>query len=225
MGDEYRNLREGAQSYPHGVDLHSSSIWMIYFDFLQATLLSMSTLTSQSITFSRPGHLTPLPNSHDEPQLALVDPTIGSLEERRSALTYAPENLLRRKLFLVPTPSGIPGEEIEPGSAPQPSPLNELPPVRQTVERYVVGVVEIWGGRRSAMQLARSSHRKVYQKLLGLTGNQGTLPRIRKIYINEPIEGVVESAVTLRFDERVRSLVLRFEGVDKRWLCTQLELL
>jgi len=31
--------------------------------------------------------------------------------------------------------------------------------------------------------------------------------------------------VTLRFNDRVRSLVLRFEGVDKRWLCTELALL
>jgi len=31
--------------------------------------------------------------------------------------------------------------------------------------------------------------------------------------------------VTLRIKERVRSLILRFEGVDKRWVCTELNLL
>jgi hypothetical protein len=50
-------------------------------------------------------------------------------------------------------------------------------------------------------------------------------PKIRKIYISEPIEGVAETTVTLRIGERVRSLILRFEGVDKRWLCTELVLL
>jgi hypothetical protein len=50
-------------------------------------------------------------------------------------------------------------------------------------------------------------------------------PKIRKIYISQPIEGVAETTVTLRIGERVRSLILRFEGVDKRWLCTELVLL
>ena len=48
------------------------------------------------------------------------------------------------------------------------------------------------------------------------------LPKIRNIYISEPIEGVGEVTVTLRYEERVRSLVLRFEGVNERWLCTEL---
>ncbi|MDA3030671.1 MAG: Rv3235 family protein [Actinomycetota bacterium] len=30
---------------------------------------------------------------------------------------------------------------------------------------------------------------------------------------------------TLRIKDRVRSLTLRFEGVDKRWVCTELKLL
>jgi 6-phosphogluconolactonase/glucosamine-6-phosphate isomerase/deaminase len=49
--------------------------------------------------------------------------------------------------------------------------------------------------------------------------------QIRKFYFNQPIEGVVEVTVTLRVIDRVRSLILRFEGVDKRWICTELTLL
>ncbi len=49
--------------------------------------------------------------------------------------------------------------------------------------------------------------------------------KIRKIYLTQPIEGVIESTVTLRIKDRVRSLILRFEGVDKRWICTELFLL
>jgi hypothetical protein len=166
------------------------------------------------VTFPRPGHSAPIVDQRDQPELLLaIDPLI-----RTSANP-------QRKLFLVPTPTIFEGEENDPLSAPQPSPLAELPPVTPTVERYVLGVVEIWGGRRPAMQLARSSHRQVFQKLLTLAGHQPTVPRIRKIYIHEPIEGVIETSVTLRFGERVRCLVLRFEGVDKRWLCTELHLL
>jgi hypothetical protein len=75
------------------------------------------------------------------------------------------------------------------------------------------------------MQLARLSHRLVFNKILDISGNQKEIPKIRKIYIKEPIEGVAETTVTLRFNERVRSLVLRFEGVDQRWLCTEFFLL
>jgi len=43
--------------------------------------------------------------------------------------------------------------------------------------------------------------------------------------LNQPIEGVVEVTVTLRVIDRVRSLSLRLEGVDKRWICTDLNLI
>ena len=129
------------------------------------------------------------------------------------------------KLFLVPTPQNFEGEEADPDYLPQPSSLAELPPLEETVQRFVVGVVEIWGGRRQPMQLARLSHRLVFAKIQGLAGNKREIPKIRKIYINQPIEGVAETTVTLRFNERIRSLVLRFEGVDKRWICTEFALL
>lgn len=37
--------------------------------------------------------------------------------------------------------------------------------------------------------------------------------------------GAIEVVVTLKFKKRIRALVLRFEGVDGRWLCTEFELL
>jgi hypothetical protein len=58
-----------------------------------------------------------------------------------------------------------------------------------------------------------------------MAGTHKEIPRIRKLYISEPIEGVAETAITLRFKERVRSLALRFEGADRRWLCTEMTLL
>ncbi|CAB4689537.1 unannotated protein [freshwater metagenome] len=76
------------------------------------------------------------------------------------------------------------------------------------------------------MQIARSCHRSVHSKLQNYGKSlTADLPKIRKIYIAQPIEGVIESTVTLRIKDRVRSLILRFEGVDKRWICTELFLL
>lgn len=130
-----------------------------------------------------------------------------------------------KKLFLVPTPNLYPGEEPDTEFAPKPTPVSELPEVRTWAERFVIGVLEIWSGRRQPMQLARWCHRSVFAQLSRSSGSMQTQPRVRKIYLSEPIEGVAETTVTLRIGDRVRSLILRFEGVDHRWLCTELVLL
>ena len=165
------------------------------------------------VFISRPGLIEPM-----------VDPIIAPML-RLNTLDPYEVSVSKRKLFLVPTPHHLDGEEVDGENLPKPSALDDLPPLHDTVARYVLGIVEIWGGRRQPMQLARLSHRLVYAKILTLAGNQKEIPKIRKVYIQEPIEGVAETTVTLRFNDRVRSLVLRFEGVDKRWLCTEFALL
>ena len=167
----------------------------------------------ERIHFNRPGAREIPADQRISPMLQLVEP-LPAISESKV-----------RKLFLVPTPQNLEGEDVDGEYLPKPSPLSELPPLQETIHRYVVGVVEIWGGRRQPMQLARLSHRLVFNKILDISGNQKEIPKIRKIYIKEPIEGVAETTVTLRFNERVRSLVLRFEGVDQRWLCTEFFLL
>jgi hypothetical protein len=102
---------------------------------------------------------------------------------------------------------------------------SELPPLEVSISRYVLGLVEILGGRRQPMQLARLSHRVVYARIVELAGSQREIPKIRKFYISEPAQGVCETTVTLRLKDRVRSLAMRFESSDSRWLCTDLSLL
>ena len=139
-----------------------------------------------------------------------------------------------RKLYLVPTPDS---EFVVAGTstnfskysdaldfAPQPSFLEDLPEVDDWVQRFVLGLIEIWGGKRSPMQLARWCQRTVHKKLMAQISKFNVQPKLRKIYINQPIEGVIEATVTIRVADRVRSLLLRFEGVDKRWICTELEI-
>jgi hypothetical protein len=136
--------------------------------------------------------------------------------------TYRPN--IPTKLYLIPTLDNLSGEIPDPDFLPQPSPISDLPDASSWVQRYVVGVVEIWASRRPAMQLARWSHRKVFSQLTS-PSPLAVGAKIRKIYIDQPIEGVIEATVTLRIGDRVRSLSLRFEGVDKRWLCTEMVLL
>ena len=180
---------------------------------MSAEQITSLTSAPRIVFFSRPGLLEPIIDPSIAPTLQL------HVQDTFEAITK------KRKLFLVPTPQHLEGEELDSESAPKPSGRDDLPPLQETVSRYVIGIVEIWGGRRQPMQLARLSHRLVYTKILALSGSQKEIPKIRKIYIQEPIEGVAETTVTLRFNERVRSLVLRFEGVDKRWLCTEFALI
>ena len=62
-------------------------------------------------------------------------------------------------------------------------------------------------------------------ELLRKTGSQSELGRIRNIHQSEPLDGICETTVTVRYGERLRAIVIRFEGVDGRWLCTALRLL
>ena len=126
------------------------------------------------------------------------------------------------KLYLVPTTHG---ESYDPDFAPNPSPLTELPNLERWTLTYVVSALEIMAGRRPVQQLARSTHRFTYNSLLRNIGSVSELPKIKRIHRNQPIEGVVELTAILSFKDRVRALIARFEGVDKKWLCTELELL
>ena len=127
-----------------------------------------------------------------------------------------------RKLYLVPSTFG---DEFDHDFAPQPSPLEELPDIEPWLKKFIVSLLEIWVGQRAPQQLSRWCHRVIYSDLVRKIGSINAIPRVRNIYRNQPIEGVEEVTVTLRFGDRVRSLVLRFEGVDKRWLCTELFLI
>ncbi len=129
------------------------------------------------------------------------------------------------KLHLVPKPILFEGEEFDPESQATPSARSELPDVTEWVSKYLHTVIEIWGGKRSAAQLARWTHKSIYPALQRDSGKMKKLPKIRRIYISEPIEGVAETTTTLRFDERVRSMIMRFEGVDQRWLCTEMKII
>ena len=174
--------------------------------------------TYRIVNYGTPGSATPTDQSlWAHPILAFYS------EIKTPEVPYVPA-----KLYLVPTPEYF-GRGVEDFSDPEflakPSPLSDLPDIQEWVTKFALSVVEIWSGRRSANQLARWSNRQVHQQLLAKSSILKTAPKIRKIYISQPIEGVAETTITLRIGERVRSLILRFEGVDKRWLCTELILL
>ena len=126
------------------------------------------------------------------------------------------------KLYLIPTSHG---ENYEAVFAPTPSSPEELPNATRWTLTYLITALEIMAARRPASQVARTTHRYTYNSLLTQVGSLKEVPKIKSVRRSQPIVGVVELNATLIFKERIRALVARFEGVDHKWLCTELSLI
>ena len=90
-----------------------------------------------------------------------------------------------------------------------------------SVLNHLAGVQD----ERTPAQLAKAFHHRIFSELLRKSGSEKEVGHIRKLHIHEPLDGVCEAIVTVRFGDRLRALTFRFEGVDGRWLCTALALL
>ena len=126
------------------------------------------------------------------------------------------------KLYLVPSRFD---DEFDPDFAPEPTSAHDLPELKVWTERFAHSVVEIWAGRRSPRQVESLCHHRIFSDLVRQSGSQKEIGHVRKIHIQEPLDGICEATITIRYENRLRSMLVRFEGIDKRWLCTALTLL
>ena len=166
-------------------------------------------------------------NIHDNRSLSLIGSTEGSELWAHPVLDiFAPPVIeipaQKAKLYLVPSAFG---EIYDEDDAPQPTSASQLPELHQWTMRFAVGVLEIWAGRRQPAQLNSWCHRVIYRELVRKSGSEKEVGRIRSIHQSEPLDGICESTITVRFGNRLRAMAIRFEGVDGRWLCTALDLL
>jgi len=138
---------------------------------------------------------------------------------RPEASNVAPR---KPKLYLVPSTFG---EEYDAEFAPEPTSAADLPDITELTNRFIHNVVEIWAGRRSVHQVQAMCHYRVFNELQRKAGWQKEVGRIRKSRITEPLDGICEATVTIRYGERLRVAAIRFEGQDQRWLCTSLTLI
>jgi len=93
-------------------------------------------------------------------------------------------------------------------------------------EDFLHPVLEMFRpARRSSQQLQLSCHYTIFSQLQNATGSMTDIGRVRKTRITEPLDGVCEATVTVRFGDRLRVVAIRFEGLDGRWLCTCLALI
>ena len=158
--------------------------------------------------------LTPISSDPDEDWQHLV------LEMFRPELPAAPAK--KSRLYLAPSTFG---EEYDPEFAPEPTSAEDLPDIKELTSHFMHNVLEIWAGRRSASQVQSLCHHLIFADIQRTAGQQKVLGKIRKIKVTQPLDGISESAVTVRYGDRLRVVAIRFEGLDQRWLCTALTLI
>lgn len=167
-----------------------------------------------STILSRPVSLLPVSSNQSDlwnhPMLDLYNHNI------QKSVTQGP--------LLYSIPSNF-GEDYDPEFAPQPTSASDLPELGIWTLKFATSVLEIWAAKRQPAQLARWCHHTIYSQLTAKVGSLHEVGKIRKLHQCQPLDGICESALTVRFDDRIRSLAIRFEGVDHRWLCTSLTLL
>jgi len=128
----------------------------------------------------------------------------------------------KSRLYLVPS---VFDDEFDPDFAPEPTSAEDLPELNEWCANFARNVLEIFAGRRQPSQLIKQFHHRIFKELLTKSGSQKEVGKIRKLHVSQPLDGICETTVTVRFGNRLRALVFRFEGVDGRWLCTALTLL
>ena len=179
---------------------------------LQRHSLPMTTL--ESISLLKPVTYAEISSCEAEdwehPMLEMFRPIVQEHEKQKA------------RLYLIPSSFD---DEYDPDFSPQPTSASDLPELHEWTMRFVVSVLEIWAGRRSPSQLTRMCHRKIFTELHARAGTMKEVGKLRTIHQSEPLDGICESVVTVRYGERLRALSVRFEGVDNRWLCTALDLL
>ena len=168
-----------------------------------------------SILISRPVSLTPV--SDNQSQL-WNHPMLDLYRHQDAQKTITQQPLL----FSIPSNFG---EDFDPDFSPQPTSASDLPDLHTWTLKFATSVLEIWAAKRQPAQLSRWCHHTVYGQMVAKVGSLREVGRIRKLHQCQPLDGICESALTVRFDNRIRSLVIRFEGIDHRWLCTSLTLL
>jgi hypothetical protein len=175
---------------------------------------SLLMTTLESISLLKPVTYAEISSCEAEdwqhPMLEMFRPIVEEHEKQKA------------RLYLIPSTFD---DEFDPDFSPQPTSASDLPELHEWTMRFVVSVLEIWAGRRSPSQLTRMCHRKIFTELHARAGTMKEVGKLRTIHQSEPLDGICESVVTVRYGERLRALSVRFEGVDNRWLCTALDLL
>lgn len=160
-------------------------------------------------------------------------PRPAALPVQPTTATAAFQGTLALELVPPAAPPAMPAapswdtDDDEPPPTPDP---RGLPEPRRWSAVLAQAVVEILAGRRPAAQVLRWVDPAVYERVrrsaeaTAARGRGGGVPvRVRRVRVGTSPDGPVEAVVVLDDGARCRSLALRLEPLDGRWLCTALD--
>lgn len=112
----------------------------------------------------------------------------------------------------------------------QPTAREDLPDPGPFVASMAQAFVEVMAGIRPAPQVARWTAPEVYaalsrRALVAARRTPGARRRavVRRVRVQEPVDGVVEACAVVVHHDRVRAMALRLSGLDRRWVVTHLQ--
>jgi hypothetical protein len=145
----------------------------------------------------------------------------------------APTTRTRPRLRPVryePLPGQAPARAA-PATPPRPDRLTsgarEFVEAHRAATRILRLALEVFDGRRAAVQLAAHFTPRAMRYWRAATGQRTTRTRTRhgRIRLCLPRPGAAEVAATCQVDGAVRALAARFEREDGRWRCTAVRLI
>ena len=111
----------------------------------------------------------------------------------------------------------------------QPFTRSELPDPTPVVTALAQAVVEVMAGLRPPPQVSRWTSPDVYAALCRRSAvalRRGPTSRrpavVRRVRVQEPADGVIEAAVVVIHQDRVRALAFRLVGLDRRWVISEM---
>lgn len=142
----------------------------------------------------------------------------------------------QRHLELVPTGAAATRRPLRPLARhvdpfePRPTPTSQLPEPGGWAAQLALCAFQVIQGSRATAQVARfvtpAVHESLVRRRVG-DARRAAHPvrpvRVRRVRLCEPADGVAEVSVVLDDGVRARAVALRIQGLDGRWLVTDLQ--
>ncbi|KNX39425.1 hypothetical protein VV01_12115 [Luteipulveratus halotolerans] len=118
--------------------------------------------------------------------------------------------------------------DADPYFGPQATGRADLPDPTAWARQVLAATLESISGARAPHQLTRCMTADVHARVVRrhrVSQRRGAAvqrTQVRRLRVDEPVDGVAEVAAVVVLDERVRAVAMRLNGADGRWLVTEL---
>jgi hypothetical protein len=179
----------------------------------------MSAMEETGTSPARAIRLVPVPRPAPRRRIAVEPPMRG---QGTLALQLAPA--------APPAPAPPPSTWLEDDEEP-PAPTDPagLPDPRGWSAMIAQALVEVLAGRRPPVQLLRWVDPEIYDRIRRSAPQRaprqaGAPVRVRRVRVSTAPDGNVEAVAIVDDGVRCRALALRLDALERRWVCTALEM-